>query len=127
MRNFSSVVSQSCTFVLDGRTRLGDPAFVRVTDALMITMGANPRSMNTSEEGVLNDFANWVVTNSVACRDGERVPNPVFAYHNLNEGHSLAVIWVKYSLYGAVLLETMETVKETHSAFSRRPTLHLKK
>lgn len=105
MRNFSSSIDASCTYVLDDSTTFTDPAFVRIQRALMVSMGANPDTMTPSEEGVLADFIGWVKHNlEVCCRLSMRgegwdigdvgVLKPVFTYHNLNEGHSVAVVWV---------------------------------
>jgi hypothetical protein len=106
MRHFTTKVATSCTYVLDDTTSMTDPAFVRVQQALVITMGANPECMTDSEERVLADFIRWVGQNlgrTVHPVDKidqvgiytlpDFVVNPIFCYHNLSEGHSLVCIW----------------------------------
>jgi hypothetical protein len=92
MRNYSSLVGYDSVFTADANMSFTDPSFVRIQEALVITMGANPSMLTTSEERVLADFIGWLLH----CKE-ESVNTPprapVFVYHNLNEGHSLAVIW----------------------------------
>lgn len=93
MRNFVSKIDQFCTFVLDETVTFVDPTFVRIQEALVITMGANPELMTPSEEGVLADFIGWVRRCKEDTRQGYVPHKLIFAYHNLSEGHSLAVVW----------------------------------
>lgn len=104
MRNFSSRSTFSSTFVVDETTQLGDPSFVRIVEAMLITMGSSPEMMTPSEVDVIVNFMGWFERNQGytiynALPKGAKdhgdlaVVSPVFCCHNLNEGHSVVVIW----------------------------------
>lgn len=94
MRNFTSIMSRDCVFAIGANDGFRSPTFVRIQEALVITMGANPEMMTPGEESVLADFIGWYMR----CKEdfSNEVPYraPLFAYHNLNEGHSMAVMIV---------------------------------
>jgi hypothetical protein len=104
MINFSTVVSSASVFVLNEETSRGGPVFVQVVQALAITMGVNPDSLTPSQDEVFADFAKWVNHNKGASQADRKLPallrshtkplvKPAFFYANLNEGHSMVVIW----------------------------------
>lgn len=106
MRNFSSRSTYSSTYVVDETTELGDPSFVRIIDALLISMGRQyPEQMVPSEEQALANFIGWFEENKArtlysalpksarSVREDLMVVSPTFVFHNLSEGHSVVVIW----------------------------------
>jgi hypothetical protein len=104
MINFSTAVSPASTFVVAESTGLFDSYFDRIKEALVITMGGNLRSLTPSQVEVLADFDKWVIHNKGATivgretaallrSDTKPLVKPIFFYVNLNEGHSMAVIW----------------------------------